>query len=87
MIQPIQFPNQYDVIRKDAEQFQKLDSYSKARIMSDLIQTGLHMMAISPNWERNQQIMNDRELQGHLAHSKLFARFGNANATDSYPIK
>lgn len=87
MIQRVQFPNQYDVIRNDAEQFQKLDSYSKARIMSDLIQTGLHMMAISPNRERNQQIMNDREFQGHLAHSKLFARFGNANATDIHSVK
>ena len=87
MIQPIKFPNHYDVIREDAEQFQKLDSRSKARIMSEMIQAGYELMAISPHKERNQEIMDERERQGHLAHSRIFARFGVQHATNSLTIK
>jgi hypothetical protein len=87
MIQPIKFPNHYDVIREEAELFQKLDSRSKARIMSEMIQAGFELMAISPHKERNQEIMEERERQGRLAHSKLFARFGVHDATTSLAVK
>lgn len=57
IIQPIKFPNHYDVIREDPEQFQKLDSRSTARIMSEMIQAGFELMAISPHKDQNQEIM------------------------------
>lgn len=47
MIQPIQFPNQYDVIREEAERFNKLSTDRKFEMMESLIQTGMGFIYIS----------------------------------------
>ena len=48
MIQTIQFPNQYDVIREEAARFNRLTSDRKFEMIESLIQTGLGFIDISP---------------------------------------
>jgi len=71
MIQPIKFPNHYDVIRDEAERFNKLTADQKFRMIEDLIQTGLEFIEISPDKDFARKMRDNCEQQWERAHNRL----------------
>jgi hypothetical protein len=71
MLQPIKFPNQFDVIHEEAERFNKLSPDQKFRMIEDLIQTGLEFIEISPYKDQALKLKDERERQWLAAQSKL----------------
>lgn len=62
------FPNQYDVIREEAERFQQLTPDQRFDSIQGLIQMGLELLEISPNKDFDTHAREERELQWQSAH-------------------
>lgn len=71
MIQPIQFPNQYDVIREESERFNRLSIDRKFEVLEEMIQTGLEFIELSSFKEFERTSREQNELQWQLAHTRI----------------
>jgi hypothetical protein len=75
MVSQIKFPDRIDVLREEAEKFQKLSPDEKWRVLESVIQTGLELSALSPNKERVKQLELEREAEWRKAHANLFSKY------------
>jgi hypothetical protein len=68
ILEQMNFPNQYDVIREEAERFQQLTPDQRFDSIQGLIQMGLELLEISPNKDFDTNAREERELQWQSAY-------------------
>lgn len=74
MIQPIKFPNQYDVIREEAEKHLRLNAAERLRVTSELMAFGRKMVEKNPERERVRQLQTAQEEAWQQAQRRIFAQ-------------
>jgi hypothetical protein len=74
---PLVFPDPYQVIREEAARFARLAVDDRFRIVEDLVQTGLDLMAISPHREFALKQREAAEEAWQAAHEKLIQAHEN----------
>ena len=75
MIPPKQLPNGFDVIREEAERFQKLPSNEKCRIMAEMMRVGNFIIQNSPYREQILKKQEDDERACRLAQQRLIDQY------------
>lgn len=75
MIQPIKFPNQYAVIREEAEKHLRLNSEDRLRITSELMSFGRMMVQQNPDSKRVSQLQMAEEEAWQHAQRHIFAQY------------
>lgn len=60
ILEQMNFPNQYDVIREEAERFQKLSGIEKLRSIAELMAMGSRMVNNNP--QRRNRFLNCKML-------------------------
>lgn len=71
----MEFPNQYDVIREEAERFQKLSNEDKLRSISELMAMGSRMIENNPQRQRIIELQNADEDAWRQAQLKVFSMY------------
>jgi len=69
------FPNQYDVIREEAERFQSLSSKEKLHAVAELMAMGSKMIDNNPQRHLVIELQNADEDAWKSAQLSLFARY------------
>ncbi len=75
MIQPIKFPNQYDVIREETERHLKRSCLEKFLISSEMMAFGKQGIDANPNRERVLQLQLRYENEWHAAQQQIINRY------------
>ena len=73
---PIHFPDEIDVIIRDAEAFRQLSPEGKTAAILDLLSLGASMMAQSPHREAIRRLQEAHEDAWQAAQKDLFKRHG-----------
>ena len=74
MNQPIQFPNQYDVIREEAERHLRLNSLQRLRISAELMVLGEKLVSQNPHRDRVNELQTAQETAWQQAQRRIFAQ-------------
>lgn len=69
------FPNQYDVIREEAERFQKLSCKDKLRSIAELMAMGSRMIDNNPERQLVLELQNADEDAWREAQFKVFSNY------------
>ena len=75
MIQPIKFPNQYDVALEEAVQFQRNSNLDKLKIVASMIQFGWELVEIGPYHARVIELIDDSEKRWQETQQQLIAKY------------
>jgi len=75
MIQQIKSPNKYDVIREEAERFQKLSFDEKLRIIAEMMYQGNLAIENSPNRDQIRKQQEDEERAWQLTQKRLIDQY------------
>jgi hypothetical protein len=70
ILNQMQFPNQYDVIREEAERFRQLSPDQRLESLQGVIQMGLDLLEMSPHqrFDANRRLEREEQwAQAHLA--------------------
>lgn len=81
MIQPIQFPNQYDVIHEEAVRHLQLNCLERLRISGELWAFGDRMIAQTPYRDRVREMQLSQEDAWQEAQKQIFARYEARHGT------
>jgi hypothetical protein len=75
MIQPIKFPNQYDVIREEAVRHLRLSPSERLGVTAELMAMGRRMVEQNPQRDLLLQMELAQEEAWQQAQRKIFARY------------
>jgi hypothetical protein len=81
MVQPIQFPNQYDVIREEAERHLRLSNLERLQITGELMALGKKMIAQNPQRDRVLEMQLSQETAWQEAQKQILARYEARHGT------
>ncbi len=73
---PYRFPNEAEVIRRDAEAFRRLSSRERFLRLLDLIGSGVKLLEHSPQREAGRKLRLLQEAEWQRIQKELFARHG-----------
>jgi hypothetical protein len=71
ILNQMQFPNQYDVIREEAERFRRLSPDQRLESLQGVIQMGLELLEMSPHKRFDTERRMEREDQWTKAHTAI----------------
>jgi DNA repair protein RadC len=75
ILEQMNFPNQYDVIREEAERFQKLSGIEKLRSIAELMAMGSRMVNNNPQRQQVLELQNADEDAWREAQFKVFSKY------------
>ena len=75
MVQPIKFPNHYDVIREETERHLKRTCLEKFLISSDMMTFGKQGIDANPNRDRVLPLQFRYENEWHEAQRQILIRY------------
>ncbi|MFT3878033.1 MAG: hypothetical protein QM703_00050 [Gemmatales bacterium] len=75
MTHPISLPNKYDLIREEAERFQKLSFDEKLRIIAEMMYQGNLAIENSPNRDQIRKQQEEEERAWQLTNKRLIDEY------------
>lgn len=87
MTPAVRFPDQVEVIRRDAEAFRRLTLTERLMAIFDLIASGCALMEHSPHREAAQRLRDEQEADWQRTKKELFAQYlARQDVEDAVPL-